>query len=404
MRKFLLIFIPVLFTSCVWSPVKDYSSVKEKTSYEKFTELNDPIILSDYVMAEFNCGSIETSRIIGSAFTVYDFENGTIKDQVYTKFDSGYAPKLQKVITSSGNVRYLSRYKYEKQLCFMSPDNNQLEFIDAAQLYGYNASEELNDIYRYKLFSKDINDSDSLTQTTLIRIFDADTNTFGKEIKIKNAYNNSISANNYMPVEKGGDGYFWFITRDRNEYPVRGKYYLNRINPETGKLEEALVTYDGVKGNEVYEWSVSKSWKHTIQYTLMDSVGDELLVKKFHFILGGEESFAEYVLVNKNTFTERPLDIGLQYVGNSGGKYWFLNNLDFIAYDITTLEKVTVPEQVSIEEGWSTKFYLKDNVIYVIQSQYNDQNEKSVVIYAFDSENLLLINKRTVEGSVLRME
>lgn len=406
MRWYLLVFISILFTSCVWLPEKDYSSIKEKSTYSTFSDIENPMILSDSIYLQFKKSDADDnakkiSRCIGAVYSIYDFETDTIKDFVFSKLVANPSGKLQKLITSSGKIKFLGYNYAESKMFIMSPETNELEYIDIGQMRNYYSRSEDSDIYKYKLFyttGRLEEETNSCVNT--FRFYNVDANVFGKEINFKNAYNERVHTPEFVPKEKGGDGYLWFFTRDRQDYPKRDRYFLNRVNPETEEVETELITYDGVSGDEVYDWNTSKSWNHKVSYIVMDSTGDEILVYKNHSIVC-DDNFAEMILINKNTFEIRKISEGLSYVGKIDGKYWFLDEKSYlVAYDVYTLEKL----QIGGEEGIKFNkhdFYIQNNVIYVFDKALENDAYTTRIIKAFDVIKQEFTETRRIEKSRL---
>lgn len=405
MRKIFLLLISVLFTSCIWIPEKDYSSVRNKTTYQSFNDVQNPLVLSDFIRADFNLagsfGSASTRRIFGSVYSIYDFENDCVKDYVYSKSKNFDSYNLQKITTSTGKVKYMDFDETNGLLHFISPDNTQIETIDAASVKGYNVFNKKDDEYRYKLFyyfDYNENISDSWTYTYTIKIFDADTNIFSEGIQFKNSRYWNLCGNKYIPEENGGDGCIWFFTWDRKDYPDRDNFYLNKINPKTGKLDLNLAAYEGVYGNEIHEWTDSASWNHQIYYYVIDSIGDDLVIRKKHSVIDGDD-FEEFLLLNKNTFESRLLtDKNFEYIGISGGKFWFKKDSDYnlAAFDVNTLEQTVGFENKEINLNAST-YYIQGDFIYAFANVKNKEDEYVRKISLFDAVNQKLVQTRFVE-------
>jgi len=420
MRKhfFIILILSVLFTSCVWIPKKDYVSIQKKSTYQSFEEINNPIVFSTQLSADFSLNlnkHQKSKKLLGGVFTIYDFESDTVKDYVTINNPRCYAQKLQKYITSSGSYKFGLWDKYENQYYFISPDKTEITMIDTAQVSDYESQTyDLSDVYRYKLFYKNTCSTNNPDNNIVIRFYDADTDTFGKEYYIKNDYVTSITTSGYTPPEKGGDGYVWFFTNTVSNYPGRETWGLNRINPKTEESDVAIVTFDGVEGSNTYEneYSSRKDWEHTINYYVVDSSENDLLIKRYNNLNSNpSNNYYDYFLVNKNTYSVTNLDIQkTNYIGKAAGKYWFCDDdYNFLAYDISASIKITDTTEMTFKKDkvsfYEPSFYTQDNVIYAFATkEYIGDEDPVRLVFAFDAVDYKLIKMTKITESRLFMD
>lgn len=388
--------------------MQDYSAIREKVNYQPFSDVKNPVILRNDCQVDFVESTHQDNspnRIyIGSTYTIYDFDNDKIVDWVFTK-SKGTHNKLQKITCSDGAVKYLDYDILEKQIYIMEPDKTSVERIGCNDDFGFVAPNRSDNLFRYKLFyhQTDIHDENTYTYQYTLKFFDADKNRFGDDIYMKAACNETIKATNYLPKEKGGDGYVWFITGERHDYPKRSKYFLNRINPETNKLEEKLVTYDGVYGDEIYSWIDSKTWNHKLVYKVLDNFDDELLIERDHSTIDGSTMYLkDFLFVNRTTFEERPLTSSdYMYVGKAGGKIWFHDiNEGLVAFDEVTLVQTKGTESKDLADNYVFSFTIEGDVIYLYKEE-REFDDTYTMITAYDAVENKIISTRRLNNAQL---
>lgn len=405
MKKLLLLLFSLLFISCVWIPEEDYSSLRNKTSYKSFSEISDPIILATPVNVDFKYsknGKQSISKRIGTVYSIYDYKTESVIDSVFTKSQSNTS-KLQKLTTSSGESKYLDYSGQSENMYIISPDKTEVQIKNVSEISSFKSAENFKDISQYKLFyyEKESAGTDSSAMWIYaLKVFNADTNTFGPEIKIEHSYCWDIKTSDYVPESRGGDGFMWFFTKETKSYPERDTYFLNKLNPVTNTVEKAVAKFDGIMGDKTYAWTDESAWAHSLVYYVLETVGNDLLVKRHHSCIL-EESFDDYILINKTSFEIKVLPIEQEtYIGYANNQLWFIDDTSVIhAYDKDSLDQITMQENEKIRiEG--NNYYIKGDVIFAFNNIW-DGEVSVLTITAFDCNSHKILSTKEIPVSKL---
>ena len=81
----LLCFFIIGLASCKWIPDQDYSGILNKTTYNSFENLNNPLMLSFQKLTTFKLSGTQNQEThsFGSVYVIYDWENETVHDFVF---------------------------------------------------------------------------------------------------------------------------------------------------------------------------------------------------------------------------------------------------------------------------------------------------------------------------------
>lgn len=192
---FLCFIFLVCTVSCrFYSPTKDYKKRLSKVEYKSFDSLNDPMIFKFEALLNFKPGPI--SRKNGSFYVIYDWQNNTIYDYVYSANDNCDSQIfLVPSINSNNNLEYFTfdcNDKEKLKVFSMTNTKNTIEesvlnnleilnFVDIQNTNSQNAKDHL--ILVNKLPSEinfmyfDVN-SKNITKSKAISVEDYETDIF----------------------------------------------------------------------------------------------------------------------------------------------------------------------------------------------------------------------------------
>jgi hypothetical protein len=310
--KFLPFLLPLtLFVSCQsWYKTSvDMSKITNKTTYQPFTELNDPIVVNMPVYETLYLWGNENNKFkqnrIGDMFVIYDWESDEIYDWVFYGKESFYC--LPHIIQVGSNPKYyINSLDSSGTIAKLEADKTSVTLYQTDRrgtFFNYSTPGKycLRDYARH---------SDELNKVLFcLNIFDCEKGEYtAADIQIPtDAYGYILTINS----SKSGDFYFGNI--------LDGKGQVCKVNCEAGSVEIKEPGINCYKENSTsYKYNIDVIYIKDDDFLFLNKsplgsapyIGNKLYLysfaentkKEFSLSTSGYELFSRIVQVNDNYY------------------------------------------------------------------------------------------------------
>ncbi|MCR4742821.1 MAG: hypothetical protein K5866_08150 [Treponema sp.] len=318
MKKYLFCLLAaLLFTGCIYEESQDYSKFINKTTYESFEDLNDPLVLNLNLDMLFNLSSNkENSRNVknGSIFVIYDWENQKIHDYVYAPgYSSRNLSDLSAMISaksSDGKLKFFANDDVEYNcLYLLDSSKTSLSTIDYSHTnWTANWSQTFipSDRYLISFYHKDSENSDS--QEFHFTIVDADQDSINQDLTLENISSSHDNEN----LIQDSEGNFWLIYLSPVDENNKRASILRKIDISSKKIEDSFLSLDRFEGKTYSE----DEWDGYIDYSLLTLSDSYLLLGKYDSSKNGEDYDTTYSIVTVDKDSKELNEISLEGISN----------------------------------------------------------------------------------------
>ena len=344
-----LLCIPLLFLfSCKWVPSKDYSSVLNKTSYQTFESLDEPLLLSFRMSPVFYWNGKKnnhTTRSYGSVYVIYDWENARVHDFVYSKgSSSGYGSEFL-LQTNDGTKTKWYGAESSDYLYSISADKTGLtEIFDGT----YSCSQK-------------ISETNGRPQAVILRTDESGKSIYAFDSRTDKS--NLLASGNYSDYRKAyadGTGNYWMIRRTEKDENKKSFFNLHKIDMSQNKICPAVKSFKEIPDDAVYD--TYNGWSEHFNYEIIYADSNHVLLSKtvYKLMPVGSDGFVnqipceeKIVSLNLSGMTENETaypDAGIDdrhyyetnFAFKIGGTYYLFariqgeNKLHAFSYDAST--------------------------------------------------------------------
>lgn len=391
-RVSLFIFISafvLMLSSCFYAimiPEEDTSKLTQKTTFNSFESLNNPVIFYQRVEIDFKekRGKQKTTykEGIGSVFYVYDWETNTIFDYLYSPNYIGTQNLIMNQLApdENGHTGYYLFRNFDRNYLSINRNQNHFELNkidDICYVNNFNHTcETLEKIPFFvvtKYSNKDINHQS-------INTYNLKTKTFGEPVNFTYPGVSGV----YISGFSDTDGTYWFSSKE-TEYDKQKKAYR-------------LFKYD-TNQNTIESFTMPEYFE-TAEYKILNPDSDYVYISMVpDYDYSNKPATKTYYIwcFNKNTkeFTKKvsfelETDSYIQgYVLLNGKKYTFISTnekdddkpVTIAAFDIlngTFEELLTVPK----EDFMPGEFFVRGNKIYsLFNGEYKENYTETIYCY-----------------------
>lgn len=317
MKKTLLplIFLPLVFTSCIFIPQNDNAKNEQKTTYKSFEDLNDPLILSYNQNLDFALYGNENlawnTVYHGSILMIYDWENEKVHDYVYAPGVTGdsYNQKIVPAAKVDGTTKYyFADYEY-KVVYEIDSSKTELKNISLDERNRFatrNWADNRNVNSKYMLrYMQSGYDEEDYSAVYKFEILDAAKGEFKTPIEFKNP-----SSDNLQFCYSPSDDAYWFSYETAEDKQThKSSSVIKKVNCEENKIEDEFISFERNTGKTYDE---IEGWNALYTYKVLSTSSDYLLLGKTVYADKAENKEPESLIaVNKKDKTTKTFAINL---------------------------------------------------------------------------------------------
>lgn len=381
----------ILFTSCViYTPVKDYTTLLNKTSYKSFTELNNPIVFRYKTLLDFelkNGSDNSVSRRKGSYYFIYDEESKSLFDYLYVPYDNGIeASTLLKIgKNNKGESVFFEVFEDYRS------NSYKLFFLDSSmsevvkkEISKVGEDFEMSTIFSIVNSSSENNNfivlSDvvgggyfDLKNENRFTIIDASTKEIVNQKYIKTEY-----IMDDMMCDSSGTIWFSYIGKETETESLKCFGYYNYITDELNKNCFEL-TIQNIRDEEI--GTINSCNEYNIKYS------DEniLIIEKKDIVDIGINKYTILVIEKNNNPSYELKEISLENYSiknchKYNNEYYFFayNNDNVIMNKVFKMNSDGETKELSLINCYYENYYCNQNRIYLINE---DEGNFSISYY-----------------------
>lgn len=372
--KFLpLALLSLICVSCGWTPVDDVYKLRNKTTYENFSALNDPAVMNFGITQKFISGgnTFTTEKSFGSLIFIYDWENNDIFDYVFSP-ESGFNSGVNQLFglkKDSSNNAYYGFARWNERVTIMDPASTALKIENLKKNdmvdYAWADVKTLSSSKQLILYKKSYNGTDS--KKSFYSIYDSESGEFNDKGSINCSF---ISDMSMARDEKNDTAWICYLTERESNHMSHN--IICSIDLTTGVLTDNLYSFDSYAG----EYDNYNGWNICFYYNILYADSDYIVVSKRKVEKpGSDEYYLEVINRSDDSISEIKLpdyNYSLCLEKLNGSYYLFTRDYGTRA----TAQKIDIANSSMTEVASTTEMrvfnssFIRDNKLYFATSDY----------------------------------